>query len=41
MIGARVFPLHLADLRIPEGDPRSGKPFPVVAHDPAVWERGG
>ena len=39
MIGAGVFPLHLADVRIPEGDPRSGKPFPVVAH--AVPHRDG
>ena len=39
MAGTRVFPLHLADVRIPEGDPRSGKPFPVVAH--AVAHRDG
>ncbi|MGH2659998.1 MAG: hypothetical protein ACRDHS_10135 [Actinomycetota bacterium] len=39
MTGAGVFPLHLADVRIPEGDPRSGKPFPVVAH--AVAHRDG
>jgi glyoxylase-like metal-dependent hydrolase (beta-lactamase superfamily II) len=39
MAGAGVVPLHLADVRIPEGDPRSGKPFPIVAH--AVAHRDG
>ena len=32
MVEPRVFPMHVADVRIPEGDPRAGAPFPIVAH---------
>ncbi len=29
----RIYPLHLADVRLPEGEPwPAGVPFPVVAH---------
>jgi hypothetical protein len=37
---ARIFPLHLAKLHLPEDEPwPTGKPFPVVAH--AVAHRDG
>ena len=32
MIEPHVFPMHVADVRIPEGDPRAGAPFPIIAH---------
>jgi N-acyl homoserine lactone hydrolase len=35
----RVIPMHVSDVQIPQGDPRAGRPFPIIAH--AVVHRDG
>ena len=39
MVEPRVLPMHVSDVRIPDGDPRAGAPFPIVAF--AVTHRDG
>lgn len=39
MTEPRVVPLHVSDVLLPEGDPRGGEPYPIVAY--AVVHRDG
>ena len=39
MVEPRVLPMHVSDVRIPDGDPRAGAPVPIVAF--AVTHRDG